>query len=138
MTSQGFLLSDQELAVRCVGPDDYGVMWWQLIKPLVYTVRWQMDGLTITVPAGFRTDFASVPQFLWSIFPPHGIYSRACVIHDFLYRMTRCSRFLADAIFREAMHQLGVSQWKRVAMYYAVRAFGWRAREVMRFRPAAI
>jgi hypothetical protein len=37
----------------------------------------------IVVPAGFVTDFASIPQSLWSLgLSAHGQYSRAALIHD--------------------------------------------------------
>ena len=55
-----------------------------------------------------------------------GDHSRAAIIHDFLYTKSDIgSRFLADALFREAMRELDVGIVKRVAMYYAVRVFGW-------------
>ena len=40
----------------------------------------------VTVPKGFITDGASVPQILWSLLPPEGEYFRAAIIHDRLYR----------------------------------------------------
>lgn len=81
---------------------------------------------TLVVPADFRTDFASVPPVLWFIFPPWGRYTRAAILHDYLYtQYDVCSRFFADAIFREAMASLGVPYWKRLAAYYAVRLLGW-------------
>src|SRR5437868_748210 len=39
----------------------------------------------IVVPAGFVTDFASIPRAFWSGMSPHGQYSRAAVLHDYLY-----------------------------------------------------
>ena len=80
-------------------------------------------GLRIRVPAGFETDYASTPRFLWWLVPPRGLYSRAAVVHDFLCETRPCSRFMADAIFREAMCSVGVPRWRRVIMYYAVRAY---------------
>lgn len=49
----------------------------QLICPTEYG--------NIVVPEGFITDFASIPRFLWSIYPPTGRYQEAAVIHDWLY-----------------------------------------------------
>ena len=37
---------------------------------------------------------------------------------------------MADAIFREAMYQLGVSTWKRLIIYYGVRLFGGWSRKI--------
>jgi hypothetical protein len=51
----------------------------------------------------------------------------AAVIHDYLYRFRFTSRAVADAILDEALKVLGVSWWRRKAMWAAVRTFGWSA-----------
>ena len=39
------------------------------------------------------TDYASIPSVLWSFgLSPHGLYSRAAVIHDYLYWTQLCTR----------------------------------------------
>lgn len=76
------------------------------------------------VPAGFVTDFASVPRGLWNLFPPHGRYSKAAVLHDYLYRCSKLERSYCDGVFLKCMEELGVPWWKRTAMYYGVRMFG--------------
>lgn len=90
----------------------------------------------VIIPAGFETDFASVPQLFWSIVPPMGKYFIAAVLHDYFYRepgsrtdvVAICDRVItrefADYIFLEEMVDLGVSWWKRKIMYKAVRMFG--------------
>lgn len=78
-----------------------------------------------TVPAGFVTDFASVPRGLWNILPPFGRYSRAAVLHDWMYHTGIVNRARADRIFLEGMAALGVSWAKRWAMYFGVRVGGW-------------
>jgi hypothetical protein len=97
---------------------------WVLIDEFSYYTD---DGLLITVPAGFVTDFASVPRFLWALFPPWGKYGKAAVLHDFLYWLRLWSRGRCDAEFLEGMVILGVCWRTRTAMYAAVRAFGWLA-----------
>ena len=95
-----------------------------------YLVEFRVDGgyIRIVVPERFESNLASIPWLLWPIFPPHGRYDAAALVHDFLYRKKcRVSRFLADAIFRELMAHLGVPRWRRVCMFYAVRWFGWRS-----------
>jgi len=76
-----------------------------------------------TVPAGYCTDFASVPRWLWWLFPPRGRWNRAAIVHDYLYER-HVDRFVADAMFRAGMKDLGVPWLPRLAMYYAVRLFG--------------
>ena len=83
------------------------------------------DGELITVPAGFITDFASVPRIFWTIFPPDGKYTAAAILHDFLYSIQDRSRKEVDRIFLIAMKSLKVPTWQRVTMYSAVRMLGW-------------
>ena len=96
-----------------------------LVEPLIFQIGLNgFDGIRVTVPSGFVTDFASTPRILWPLFPPAGPWTRAAILHDYLYTLEDCSRFLADALFRDAMRQLKVPLWRRVVMYYAVRLCG--------------
>jgi hypothetical protein len=79
----------------------------------------------IHVPAGFITDFASVPPALYWLFPPWGKYGAAAIVHDFIYQSKILDREMADLIFKEAMCVLGVPAWKRNLMWAGVRLFGW-------------
>jgi len=85
---------------------------------------YDVAGKTYSVPVGFTTDFASIPKWLRWLIPPTGLYGKAAVLHDWLYRTGIVSRRRADFIFLRAMRVLGVPKWKRRAMYRAVRAFG--------------
>jgi hypothetical protein len=83
----------------------------------------------ISVPAGFLTDFASIPRGLWNLLPPTGEYGKAAVIHDFLYTYGKDSRgpvtkLYADQVFKRAMADLGVGVLRRNVMYAAVRIGG--------------
>lgn len=82
-------------------------------------------GVTVDVPEGFKTDFASVPRIFWNIIPPTGDYAFAAVIHDYLYVTGDVKRKKADTIFLTLMKKAGVSFWKRRVMYRAVRLGGW-------------
>lgn len=77
------------------------------------------------IPEGFATDLASVPRFFWGILPPFGRYSRAAVVHDYLYTTGAVSRVDADGVFLRIMKERGVSRLTRYTMWTAVRAFGW-------------
>jgi hypothetical protein len=94
---------------------------WELVETFSY---YRDDGTTYTVPKGFKTDFASVPQMFWAYISPTGKHGKAAVLHDYLYSTKIVSRKEADKIFLEAMKVLGVAKWKRGVMYYAVRLFG--------------
>ncbi len=82
------------------------------------------DGFYIEVPDGTLTDFASVPGIFQSIIPKDGSWTQAAVLHDYLYKSHIKSRKESDEIFLEAMGVLKVPDWKRYAMFYAVRLFG--------------
>lgn len=102
----------------------------KLLRALEYTTS---DGWRIRVPAGFLTDFASIPRLLWALIPPRGKYNRAAIIHDFLYKFAprdpstgvACTRGRADSIMREACENLGERATRRWAIYSGVRSGGW-------------
>lgn len=98
----------------------------ELHEAFTYRVGSEDSERSITVPKGFRTDFASVPRIFWRIVPPVGLYGKAAVLHDWLYFSEFATREEADDIFLEAMEVLGVPKYRRLTMYYAVRLFGWR------------
>lgn len=101
-----------------------------------FTYHW---GVTkITVPAGFVTDFASIPRIFRIIIPKLGKWNKAAVVHDYLYQhhgkhcrgwaiLFYMTRRKADIIFHDAMKDLGVKEWERTLMYWAVRLGGWAA-----------
>ena len=93
---------------------------WVIYSPLLY----MSDVLgRIEVPAGFETDFASVPRIpivymLWG-----DRAHREAVLHDYLYRIDSipCVEFnAANDAFLEAMICRGKSVFVRYAMYRGV------------------
>jgi hypothetical protein len=93
---------------------------------IVGDFKYQSDiGGTITVPSGYKTDFASIPQPFWIILPKDGKYDGAAVIHDYIYGTHKFDRKTCDQILLEAMKVLGVSWWKRSLIYSGVRLGGW-------------
>ena len=114
-----------------------------LLEAFTYRVGEERENKHITVPVGFRTDFASIPRAFKSLFSPTGCYGKAAITHDYLYEdgwvsqllidditgdtfelMYRPTRKEADGIFKEAMEVLGVGWWTRHAVYIAVRIGG--------------
>lgn len=113
-----------------------------------YQCVWEQNGRSVrfVVPTGFVYNGASVPQALWSIYPPHAL-DRAAVFHDFIYRVAGkipsgvhqyldgeewkdvggyWTRPQADKFF---YHQLtedpkGPRRWRQWAAWASVRAFG--------------
>lgn len=82
------------------------------------------ETISVDVPDGTLTDFASVPSLFQWIIPKDGAWTQAAVLHDFLYKSHIFTRKLSDEIFLEAMRVLKVPKWKREAMFWAVRIFG--------------
>lgn len=83
------------------------------------------SGALMETPAGYTTDFASIPPLVRAVFPPFGRHAKAAVLHDWLYLVGEPGRrAFADRIFLDAMRDLAVSRWRRWLMYWAVRLGG--------------
>lgn len=95
-------------------------------KTLVADVRYQsvVTGKTYVIPAGFNTDFASVPRLPVAFLLTGGTADRPAIVHDFLYRTGAEDRKTCDAIFAEAMKATGVASWRRSLMWAGVRIGG--------------
>ena len=100
---------------------------WELLSDFsyYYADNTQDSGFgIITVPKGTITDLASTPRIMWVVFPPIGKYSKAAIIHDYLYANAIDTKRFADDVFLDAMTVLGVPKWRRYLMYWAVHVFG--------------
>ena len=104
--------------------------------------RWTVvlpNGKWVDIPAGFATNFASIPWFArWLISPIDPTLLYAAIIHDYLVGefngvpgvlhsqngIERVSWRQAAAILRSVMDEDGARTWKRQAVYWAVRAYG--------------
>jgi hypothetical protein len=104
---------------------------WKLKGDVSYLT---MVGETSTVKAGFVYDFASIPRWLFWLYPPAGdgsnCYGVAATFHDWLYAHRKIggreiTRKEADDLFKEIMLYIGVSEHIAALMYRAVRMFGW-------------
>jgi Protein of unknown function (DUF1353) len=93
---------------------------WRLTEPLTYVGREER----FVVDAGFTTDFASVPQVFTWLIPRYGRYTKAAILHDYLWGECRQHRFRwadADGILRRVMRELDVPFLRRWLMWTAVR-----------------
>jgi hypothetical protein len=98
-----------------------------LCEELYFTRPKEVGGETITVPIGATTDGASIPREAWDLLPPFGLYWMAAVVHDYLYRCTKRTRFECDLVLLEAMRALGVPELTARTIYNAVDQFGQAA-----------
>jgi hypothetical protein len=96
---------------------------WITAEDMAYIIGSTSD--RIVVPKGFVTDFASIPQPLWSLgLTPYGQYSRAALIHDYLYWSQGCGREQADRILVIAMKESKVGQFDEALIYQGVNLGG--------------
>jgi len=89
----------------------------------------------VVVPEGFVTDLASIPPVFFSFLRPDGEYAHAAIVHDFLYWSQQRSRSESDKVFRSAMRDLNVSEFKVGSIYRAVRWGGesaWRKNDELK------
>ena len=108
-----------------------GARLWELYEPLVFESEIYQG--QFIAPKGMRTNFASIPRFLWVEFPPIDIYDPAAVIHDGGYHgdlMTptgwhiNAIKSVADNLFHECLITCGVPEHQADLMYTAVVLFG--------------
>ena len=95
---------------------------WELVEPLqvFFGDKWVFE-----IEAGFKTNFASVPRFLWCIWPPStGKYRGAAVAHDWLYEKAVVPKYVADAIMLDLMRTLGTHWFSRTGIFLGVFLFG--------------
>ena len=96
---------------------------WKLTDRLVYYSA--LLDATICAPAGFVTDFASVPRLPIAYWLFGGKADSPAGIHDLLYRWPFVSRIMADRVFNEAMRVEGKTIFTRWPMYAGVVVGGW-------------
>lgn len=96
---------------------------WIVRQPLVWC---DANFGRIAVPAGFRTDLASIPRALRNLpsFDPNGRSRRAAVTHDWLYSWQALGQPRSDDFLRAAMVAEGCDSEAAQAFYDAVKWFG--------------
>jgi hypothetical protein len=96
-----------------------------LIKPTDWKSGPKLSKLPpVIVPAGFVTDFASIPKVFWSALKPDGEYAHAAVFHDYLYWTQSGSKEDADLTLKYAMEDLELGKLTVDAIYMAVHLAG--------------
>lgn len=97
--------------------------WFCLMSALVFI---DVDGTRHTAPAGTLTDFASVPQWLWSLVPNLGRQNRASVVHDYYCKEKTLPSPTVHALFRRMLKACECSWLTVWGFWLCVRLFGPR------------
>jgi hypothetical protein len=89
-----------------------------------------LNGVKITIPKGFWTDFASIPKIFRSFIPVNDTHLKAAIVHDWLYYTgtlygKKISRRTADLWLLHACKECGTGWIKREIMFAGVRTGGW-------------
>jgi Protein of unknown function (DUF1353) len=104
-----------------VDVEQLGDVDWKLLRSLGYQGKQER----FVVEPEMTTDFASVPRVFVRLLPRYGRYTKAAILHDFLWRTQvktgRLSWRDADGMFRRAMRELDVPFLRRWVMWAAVR-----------------
>ncbi len=106
---------------------------WRLTEPLGYWSKFLHR--MIVVPAGFVTDFASVPRLPFVYWFTGGLAQAPAALHDWLYRTRAVSvtRAQADDVLAEAMVARGYWKFRAWFVWAGVRLGGassYRSRSV--------
>lgn len=95
---------------------------WRVDAPLIYQSI--EHAMRIVVPAGYLTDFASVPRVPFAYWLAGGTAHQAAAVHDYLCDTKTVDSGVAADIFGEAMKETGIASWRRSIMVAMVRTFG--------------
>jgi hypothetical protein len=88
-------------------------------------VGYELPTFEIKVPAGYSTDFGSLPRITQGIFNAVNDIAPAATIHDWCYSVELFPRNICDKVFYDALRDNGVGYLRAKTLYSAVRLFGW-------------
>lgn len=92
---------------------------------LIDDCRIIVDNHQLIIPKGFTTDFASVPQFLWWLIPPHCRAAMPSIVHDYTCQYAIWPRKECDLVFKQLLIEANVPKWQYLLMFWFVRLLGW-------------
>lgn len=110
----------EPLKVEVLDKERGGQGLFRVIEPFTYEVGKLGSGETITVEAGYITDFASIPRIAMWLIPIAGRSAKAALLHDWLLHLNDTR---ATKVFNEALEVAGCPAYRRWIMVAAV--FVW-------------
>ena len=105
------------------------------ISPTDSVVEEDVEIFGVQIPAGYKTDGASVPRVFYNILSRYGIGLLAALVHDARYdppadahglKWRVLTRKEADKEFYDNLVGSGVSKRRAYLCWTAVRAAGWK------------
>lgn len=95
----------------------------ELVKPILFA---DAVGSWHSIPAGFVSDGASVPRFLWRLLSPavDGATLWASIVHDWSYAHAITTRDQCDVMYKKQLIEDGYPRWKAQLTYLGLRLFG--------------
>jgi len=100
------------------GTNIWGRPEYKLTSPLEYDYK---GYILIRVPKGFKTDFATIPNWILFLRPDNGKWKKASVVHDFLCKREGLPKVTADRVFYYAMLDDEASVFTAYLLWAAVR-----------------
>lgn len=112
----------------CAAPIIRLPLWQEAEAVLMEAWHVEVRGFEFTVPAGARTDGASIPRMLWRVcgHPLETPRVYAATLHDWLYGggAGGITRKEADECYYALLRHFGVAGWRAKIEYWALRMFG--------------
>lgn len=113
----------EPLILEALGTVRGGIGEFSVYKPFTFDVGYEGSSEKVTVPAGYKTDLASIPFYARWLIPLSGPMAKPALVHDWLLEQEDPR---AIAVFDEAMMVTGVSKLMRELVLAAVRFHWWR------------
>ena len=101
---------------------------YRLVKPFHITMFSAGCQLSILVPTGFETDFASFPLFVQFVLGGHDAVgvSEASICHDYACT-NKLPAPVASALMLSVLAILAVPRWKRMLIIFGLTYMGYRS-----------
>jgi hypothetical protein len=114
----------KEVAGGVLSVTRFADAFWYLTRGINWSPGQGQKLPSVSVPAGFVTDFASIPRPLWTALPRDGDYVWAAVVHDYLYWYQTTTKDTADDVLNAAMIDFKIPDLERLAIYQGVHLGG--------------
>ena len=94
-------------------------------------VEFVLNGKKYSIPAGFITDFGSIPRAARMTIDRMGKAAIGFVIHDWLREEDEAAQPVSTKVADLALYEIGLQYgetwWCMNKVYYSLRSFGWTA-----------